>query len=83
MVRSEAELRKLLEVEAGYINKNSPPALTIEHLEKAIRLYNELYSFKKPSIQDRAGFTILKSQYKVLCAINRHKPDRKALDGGF
>lgn len=84
MVRSVIDIRKDIEVEANIINgKNISPALVVIHLEKAIKLYNELYANNKPSLADRTGFMLLKAQYKTLCAITRKKPDKKLLDGDF
>lgn len=83
MSRDVKDIRKDLEDEALIIKSNNPPALVVIHLEKAIRLYNELYAIEKPSMSDKAGFMLLKSQYRVLCAVTRRKQDKKILDGEY
>lgn len=58
---------------------NTVPALAIPFLENIIKQYNRLYDIMKPDASDRAGFFMLRTQYKTMCALARHKINRDIL----
>lgn len=72
--------RKEIEQEYKKIkNKMVVPEYTVIILENIIQLYNELYQIKPPKAGDKAMFSMLKIQYKTMCALTRHKKNERIL----
>jgi len=81
-MRIVEDIRSDIEAEGVFVKGNTSSGV-LPHLEKIIKLYNELYAIKQPSVDDKVGFSLLKSQYRILCAINRRKPNKNLLNGDF
>lgn len=55
------------------------PNLAHEHLYNIIVKYNTLYTIEKPSLADKSMFTMLKAQYRIVCALCKVKPSDMSL----
>lgn len=74
-------LRKEIKRYSNLLNKNKAPENIHYCLENIISLYNKLYFIDKPSLSDKSGFLLLKTQYKVVCALIGKKPNKILLGG--
>ena len=67
-------LRKQVETEYKILKKVVAPELQIAHLERIIRIYNQIYRIKPPVLSDKLAFKMIKIQYKSLCVMKRIRP---------
>jgi hypothetical protein len=64
------DIKKNYDIMKGF---NNNPILAIPYLENIIILYNKLYKIIKPTVSDKIGFNMLKTQYKTMCLLSKTK----------
>jgi hypothetical protein len=72
-------IKKQVESELKILKKINVPELQIAHLERILRFYKRLHIIQPPSIPDKITLTMIKTQYKAMCAIRRIRPQRDVL----
>jgi hypothetical protein len=58
---------------------NNTPSLAVPYIENIIILYNKLYNIQKPTVSDKIGFNMLKTQYKTMCLLSRKQINKSIL----
>lgn len=63
-------IRLRIKREYKLLQGSKVPQLAVTPLERILELYIELYKLEPPSLSDKAGFNLLKVQYKTVCALS-------------